>query len=69
MPMQYKADILAMLNQCGYTTYRLRKENLLSQGAMQSLRTRKPISWANIEQLCKLLNCQPGDILEYVEDD
>ena len=68
MPMQYKADILAMLNQRGYTTYRLRKENLLSQGAMQSLRTRKPISWANIEQLCNLLNCQPGDILEYVED-
>lgn len=68
MPMQYKADILAMLNQRGYTTYRLRKENLLSQGAMQSLRTRKPISWANIEQLCRLLDCQPGDLIEFVEE-
>ena len=68
MALQYKVDILRMLNEHGYSSYKLRKENLLSQGVMQSIRTKKPISWANIEQICCLLHCQPGDLLEFVED-
>lgn len=68
MALQYKTDILAFLNDHGFTTYKLRKERLLSEGAIQSIRTGKPISWANIEQLCRLLDCQPGEILEYIQD-
>lgn len=68
MALQYKVDILPMLNERGYSSYRLRKENLLSQGVMQSIRAKKPISWANIEQICRLLHCQPGDLIEYVDD-
>lgn len=67
MPLQYKTDILAILKENGYSAYKLRKEKLLSEGAIQSIRIEKPISWANIEQLCHLLNCQPGDILKYEE--
>lgn len=64
MPMKYKInDILAALKAAGYTTYRLQKDNLLSQSTIQKLRDKEPISWANIEKLCQLLNCQPGDIL------
>ena len=69
MPLQYKVDLLALLKSKGYTTYRLRKEKLLAEGAIQSLRTRAPISWANIEVICRLLDCQPGDIMEYVPDE
>ena len=68
MALRYKGDILAMLKSKGITTYQMRREKLLSEGAIQSLREGGPLSWANIEKLCKLLNCQPGDILEYVED-
>ena len=68
MALQYKVDILPMLNERGYSSYKLRRENLLSQGVMQSIRAKKPISWANIEQICRLLHCQPGDLIEYVED-
>ena len=68
MALQYKTDILALLNEHGFTTYKLRKEKLLSEGAMQSMRTGKPISWANIEQLCHLLDCQPGDLIEFIKD-
>lgn len=25
------------------------------------------VSWKTIETICRLLNCQPGDLLEYVE--
>lgn len=68
MALQYKTDILTLLNENGFTTYKLRKEKLLSEGAMQSMRTGKPISWSNIEQLCRLLDCQPGDLLEFIND-
>ncbi len=65
MPMCYKLDVLEMLREKGFTTYRLRRDGQLSEGCMQSLRENRPISWANIEKICCILNCQPGDILEY----
>lgn len=64
MLLSYKIDILATLKEKGYNTNRLRKEKLLAEGVLQSLRENKPISWSNIEKICILLNCQPGDILE-----
>jgi len=29
----------------------------------------KAVRFSTLEKLCKTLNCQPGDILEYVEDE
>jgi len=29
----------------------------------------KAIRFSTLEALCKILDCQPGDILEYVEDE
>ena len=29
----------------------------------------KAIRFSTLEQICKVLNCQPGDILEYVPDE
>lgn len=65
MPMYYKIDVIAALKEKGYNTNRLRTENLLSQSAIQSIREKKPISWSNIAKICALLECQPGDILIY----
>jgi putative transcriptional regulator len=28
----------------------------------------KAVRFSTLEAICKVLNCQPGDILEYVED-
>lgn len=69
MPLQYKIDILATLKEAGYTTYKIRKEKLLSESTVQKFRNHQPVAWENIETVCKLLNCQPGDILEYVDDE
>lgn len=68
VPICYKIDILAALKESGYNTNRLRQEKLLSEGVIQSLREHKAISLANISRICELLQCQPGDILEYVPD-
>ena len=67
MPLVYKMDILKALKEKGYNTNVLRKEKLLAEGVITSIRGAKPISWANIEKICKLLQCQPGDIIEYIE--
>lgn len=68
MSLLYKFDVLSALKEAGYTTYQIRKNKLLSESTVQKLREGKPISWENIETLCKLLNCQPGEILEYLPD-
>lgn len=69
MPLIYKIDVLPALKKAGYNTNRIRKEKLLSESTLQKFREGKPVSWENIETLCALLGCQPGDILEYVPED
>lgn len=68
MPLRFKVDILDALKEKGYTTYTLRKENILSQSTIQKLREGKGLAWDNIERLCALLDCQPGDLLEYIKE-
>lgn len=68
MALQYKIDILAALKEKGYNTNKIRAEGLLSQSTLQKFREKKGVSWENIETLCKLLDCQPGDLMEYIKD-
>ena len=68
MPVRYKIDILEALKAAGYSTYKIRKENLLGQSTLQQLRKGELVSWANISRICQLLKCQPGDILLYEDE-
>ena len=67
MPLQYRIDVLAALKAKGYTTYQIRQNKLLSESTVQKLRAGTGVSWENIETLCRLLECQPGDIIMYHE--
>lgn len=69
MAIVYKYDVLDALKKNGYTTYRLRAEKIMSESTIQKLRKKDMVAISNIEIICKLLHCQPGDVLEYVEDD
>lgn len=68
MPLQYKIDVLAALKEKGYNSNRIRTENLLSQSTLQKFRNNQGVSWENLETLCRLLDCQPGDIIEFHKD-
>lgn len=68
MALQYKIDILAALKEKGITTYKIRQEKILSESTVQKLRASKGVSWENLETLCRLLDCQPGDLIEYVKE-
>ena len=69
MGLQFKVDVLAALKEKGITTYQIRKEKLLSESTVQKLRAGIGVSWENLETLCRLLDCQPYDLIEYVKDE
>ena len=60
---------MALLKEKGYTTYRIRKEKLLGQGTLTALKNGTGgLDSKTISKLCEVLECQPGDIMEYVKD-
>lgn len=63
--IQYKFDVLERLKASGYTTYKLRKEKIMGEATIQQLREGQLVSWANMDTICGLLNCQPGELLEW----
>ena len=65
MPIQYKVDVLTVLKEAGYNTNRIRKEKIMGEAMLQKLRSGQLVSWATLETICGLLDCQPGDLLEY----
>ena len=69
MPIKYKINVLAAIKSAGYSTYKLRKDKILSESTIQKFRDNEIVTADNLALVCKLLNCQPGDILEYVPDE
>lgn len=61
----YKINILDALKEKGYNTNRLRKERLLGENAIQSIRNNKMVGMSALEKICSLLDCQPGNLIEY----
>lgn len=80
MGLKYKYKVLDALKEKGWNTTKLRAENKeardrgekspgISEASIQSLRDNRPVSWATLEMICKKLECQPGDFLEYIPDE
>ncbi len=67
MALRYKIDILSALKNKGYSTTRIREEKLIGQSYLQQLRHGELVSWKTIDTLCRLLECNVGDIVEYVD--
>lgn len=66
--LTYKIDVIGKLKESGYNSTRILRENILSQSAMQKLRKGEMIGIKTLEQICGLLDMQPGDIIKYVEN-
>ncbi len=67
--LKYKIDVLESLRESGYTTTKLRKEKLLGENAIQSLRHGDMVGMIALDKICTLLDMQPGNIIKYVESD
>lgn len=69
MPIKYKIDVLAKLKEKGYNQAKIRRDKLMGQSYLQQIRRGEIVSNACLETLCRLLECQPGDLLEYVPEE
>lgn len=69
MPIRYKIDVLYSLKSAGYSTYKIRQDKIFAESVLQQFRKGEIVSTEQLAKLCKLLNCQPGDILEYSDDE
>ena len=58
-------DPIKKLQRAGYSLYRLRKEKLIGNGTLERIKSGQSVSTETIDTICRLLDCQPGDILEY----
>ena len=68
MAVVYKMEMLPALKKAGYNTNRIRKEKLFGERTVQKFREHKALSFNELNKLCQLLNCQPGDLIAYVPD-
>lgn len=69
MSFRYKIDVITALKDAGYTSYKIRQEGIINQTALQKLRQGKMIAWEQLNTICNLLKCQPGDIIAHVPED
>lgn len=57
-----------ILQRRGITKGDFSKKASLSSATMAKLSSHKPVNLEIIDRICRELQCQPGDILEYCED-
>lgn len=69
MAIRYKINIVDALKAAGYSTYRIRKEKLFGEAVLQKLRTGEPVTFEILNTICEILKCQPGDIIEYTNQE
>ena len=56
-----------LLRERGYTTYKIRKEGLIGNATYKSIKDGTGgLDYRTIDKICRVLDVQPGDIMEYV---
>ena len=58
----------SVMKEKGVSQYALIKKYKISPGQITRLKRNESVSTHTIEMFCKILDCQVGDIMEYVED-
>lgn len=61
--------LLDLLNRKGISKEELRKKTNISSSTMAKISKNEYVSLKIIETICKELDCQPGDIMEYIPED
>ena len=59
------------LDAAGINTSQIRRDKIMSQDAYYGIRRGEPVNLtlSTIDKLCNLLQCQPGDLVEWVPDE
>lgn len=66
MPISYR-KLLNILDNKNVTSYTItKKDKIIGQATWKKIHEGGHIDTRTIEALCQYLDCQPGDILEYI---
>ena len=68
MSFVYKVNVMEKLKEKGYSSTRLRREKLLGESYMSQIRHGDMVSWAALDTICTLLDCQIGDLIEHQKE-
>ena len=68
MPIVYD-KMIKLMNERGITSYTCKRDNIIGQATYKKIKEGGDIDTRTIAKMCEVLNCQPGDLLEYVSDD
>ena len=67
--LKYKINIADALERKGFNTYKAKKTKILSQDTLKKIKEENTnISLESLNRICILLDMQPKDLIEYVED-
>lgn len=68
--MSIKVNLDKILKEKGMTSTELCKKVGITNANLSILKTGKAraVRFSTLESICNILNCQPGEILEYVRD-
>ena len=61
-------NVLEMLAACGFTTYKLRKEGVLGEAAIQKLRKGGLPSWRELDYICRITAYRIDEIIEFRDE-
>jgi len=69
LPIKYD-KLFELLKSRNLTMYTLRKDKVIGTETLEKMRKGiGHVDTRSIEKLCEYLNCQPNDIMEYVQSD
>ena len=67
--LKYKINIVSELKKAGYSTVRIRQEKIIGESTLQRIRSgHTSINLETLGIICDILQCQPGDLVEWVPD-
>lgn len=67
MPIKYN-KLIALMKESGITSYTVKRDKIIGQATYKKIMEGGDIDTRTIAKLCEVLNCQPGDILEYEQE-
>lgn len=68
MPIIYD-KLIKLMKDNKITSYTLKKDKIIGQATYKKIMEGGDIDTRTISKMCELLNCQPGDILQYIPND
>lgn len=61
-------DVFGLLKAAGWSTYRIRREGVLTESTLQRIRDGRAVTTDTIDAVCRMAGCRVEDVIEYRED-